>query len=411
MCEEVKLIELAEEFGTPLYVYSKSQLLENYETMKKGLPGPDSEICYALKANANLSILRVLADAKAGADIASAGELFLALKAGFKPEKIVFTGVGKREDEIEFALKENVFCIHAESFQELQAISRVAYRLGRSARIGLRMNPEIDAESHPYISTGMSHHKFGIDASKALEAFQYASSLPAIEIIGIHTHIGSQILKIEPYAAVVTYLMDLVKSLREAGMSISHVDVGGGFGVQYEDAIRHEALKATGQGGRSVPAMSDFFRTLIPISEIPGLKIWIEPGRSMIANAGVLLTKVLYVKENSKKKFVIVDAGMNDLIRPSLYDAFHQVIPLKIETYEQETVDLVGPVCETGDFFARDRMMLRTKQHDYLSIMTAGAYGYVSSSNYNGRLRPAEVMVSGERVKVIRPRETFEDLS
>jgi len=409
-CEEVSLAELAEEFGTPLYVYSKNRIIDSYRSLQEGSPGKSVNICYALKANANVGILKVLVAEGSGADVASGGELSLALRGGFSPSKIVFTGVGKREDEIAFALKEKIYCLYAESLQELQLISRIAHALGITARVGLRVNPHVDAESHPYITTGLNHHKFGIESGKIIEAFQYAASLPSLEVVGLHTHIGSQILKLEPYRATARYLASLVEQLRETQIRISHVDVGGGFGVPYDHVVHHEGLGREDRPNNSAPAASEFIATLLPILEPSGCTVWIEPGRSIVANAGVLLTRVLYTKENRKKKFVVVDAGMNDLIRPTLYDAYHQIVPLKIDTYEQEIVDVVGPVCETGDFLARDRSMLKTKQNDLLAVMSTGAYGFVSSSNYNGRLRPAEIMVSHDKVRVIRQRETFEDL-
>jgi len=411
VCEGVPLSELAEEFGTPLYVYSKNQIISNYRSLQGGGSGNSVNICYALKANANGSILKTLASEGAGADVASAGELYLALKAGFNPSRIVFTGVGKREDEIEFALNENIFCVYAESIQELQLISRIAYARGVTARVGLRVNPHVDAESHPYITTGLSHHKFGIESSKIIEAFQYAASLPSIKVEGVHTHIGSQILKRDPYLATAQYLVALIENLRQIEIPISHIDIGGGFGVLYDGVVQHEGLGRQEKNNTAVPPASDVVAALAGVLEPTGCTIWVEPGRAIVANAGVLLTRVLYTKDNGKKKFAIVDAAMNDLLRPSLYDAYHQIVPLKIETYEQEIVDIVGPVCETGDFLARDRSMLKTKQNDLLAVMTTGAYGFVSSSNYNGRLRPAEIMVSGDKVRVIRQREAFEDLS
>lgn len=409
-CEEVKLSELMEEFGTPLYVYSKAQLLENLNCILTALQTWNASVCYALKANANLTILRTLAEAGAGADVASEGELYLALKVGFAPEKIVFTGVGKREDEIEYALRENIFCIYAESHQELQLISRIAYRMGKVAQVGLRVNPDIDAESHPYITTGLSHHKFGLNVNTIEKTLTYARELPSLQIIGLHTHIGSQISKVEPYKQTSESLANLVVKLREKGIQISNVDVGGGFGVQYEGTLQHEALSRSVQNNKSFPPASAFIEALSPLAQVPDLKLWIEPGRSVVANAGILLTKILYTKENGQKKFVIVDAGMNDLIRPSLYNAYHEIVPLTIDTYEREFVDVVGPVCESGDFFARDRMMLKTAPNRCLAIMTTGAYGMVNASNYNGRLRPAEVLVSGEKVKIIRHREILKDL-
>ncbi|MBI3577988.1 MAG: diaminopimelate decarboxylase [Ignavibacteriales bacterium] len=408
-CEEIPLHELLEEFDTPLYVYSKNQIVENFRALDTPLAGTNHVVCYALKANSNVSLLKVLAKEGAGADVVSAGELYLALKAGFPPEKIAFAGVGKREDEIEYALKEGIYSINVESTQELQVISLVAMRLQKKARVSLRVNPDIDAESHPYITTGLRTNKFGISGDKALEAFQFAASLPAIEVIGIHTHIGSQITRVEPFVEAAKYVAGLVAKLREANILIHHIDFGGGFGVQYADAVRHEAFPVE-ESNPTIPALGDFVTAVLPILQPTGCSLWLEPGRSIVANAGMLLTKVLYTKENGAKKFVVVDAGMNDLIRPSLYGAHHQIVPLKIETYEHEKVDVVGPICESGDFLARDRVLSKVKRNDGLAIMTTGAYGFVNTSNYNARLRPAEILVNGEKVRVIRERQTLEQL-
>ena len=408
-CEDVMLRELVEEFGTPLYVYSKNQILENFRDVATAGGSPYT-VCYALKANSNLAILKLLAAEGAGADVVSAGEIHLALKAGFPSEKIVFAGVGKREDEIEYALSKSVGSFNVESMQELQLLSLVALRLKMTARVSLRINPDIDAESHPYISTGMKHNKFGIDASHAVEAFKAAVELPALEIVGVHAHIGSQIMKVEPFVETAKFIVDLINKLRAYNISLSHLDIGGGFGVQYINALNHEALPVEQTANGAALSLKDFLGAVLPLFAQTGCSIWIEPGRSIVANAGALLTSVLYLKDNSTRKFVIVDAGMNDLLRPSLYNAYHQIVPLKIETYEQEKVDVVGPVCETGDFLARDRMMGKLKRGAGLAVLTAGAYGFVTTSNYNASPRPAEVLVNGDKVRVIRERETFEHL-
>ena len=408
-CEDVPLAELAGEFGTPLYVYSRNQIVQNFRTISAPLASVDHVVCYALKANANPTILKILAEEGAGADVVSGGELYLALKAGFSPEKIAFAGVGKREDEIEFALKSGIFSFNVESTQELQLVSLVALRLQTKARIALRVNPDIDAQSHPYITTGLKQNKFGISAEEAFKIFQHATTLPGIEVIGVHTHIGSQITKVEPFVDAAAFVAGLVLKLREAGVQIHHIDFGGGFGVQYASALNHEGLPVE-DANAIPPPLNQFVEAVLPTLRSTGCSIWIEPGRSIVADAGVLLTQVLYTKENGTKKFVVVDAGMNDLLRPSLYNAHHQIVPLKIDTYEQEKVDIVGPICETGDFFARDRMLSKVKRNDYLSVMTAGAYGFCTTSNYNARLRPAEVLVNGERVRVIRERQTLDQL-
>jgi diaminopimelate decarboxylase len=409
-CEEVLLRELAEEYGTPLYVYSKSQILDNFGAVNNSFGGSDHVTCYALKANSNPAILKLLAEAGAGADVVSAGELFLALRTGFPPQKITFAGVGKREDEIEFALKEKIFSLSVESVQELQLISLVANRLNTTARVSIRVNPDIDAESHPYITTGLKQNKFGIDSDKIQETFKIAGSLPSIVVHGIHTHIGSQITRVEPFVAAASFVAEWVAKLRADGFGITHVDLGGGIGVAYTNAMKNEALPVEDVVESPVPAPEQFMQAVLPILQATGCSVWVEPGRSIVADAGVLLTKVLYTKETSARKFVIVDAGMSELLRPSLYGAYHQIVPSTIDTFVHEKVDVVGPICESGDFLARDRMLPKVKQQDLLAVMTAGAYGFVSSSNYNGRLRPAEVLVNGERVRIIRARQTFEQL-
>jgi diaminopimelate decarboxylase len=408
-CEEVALHELPEEFGTPLYVYSKNQIIQNYRAIEEPLKDLDHLVCYALKANANPSILKILAHEGAGADVVSGGELYLALKAGFPPSKITFAGVGKREDEIEYALKSNIFTINAESSQELQIISLVALRLGMKARVTLRINPDIDAQSHPYITTGLKQNKFGVPSEEAEGVIKFAATLANLEVVGVHAHIGSQITKIEPFVDAANFLIRFVKSLREAGMAINHIDFGGGFGVQYLNVLSHEALPVEPDNA-AVPALTQYIEALVPVLRETGCSVWFEPGRSIVANAGVLLTKVLYTKENGVKKFVIADAGMNDLIRPSLYGAYHQIVPLKLQTYEQEHADVVGPICETGDFLARDRLLPKLKRDDYLAVMTTGAYGFSIASNYNARPKPAEILVNGDRVRVIRERQTIEQL-
>ena len=409
-CEDIPLHELAEEYGTPLYVYSKNQIVEQYRSLNSALGNNGHHVCYALKANANHHILKLLAAEGSGADVVSAGELHLALKAGFSPGNIVFAGVGKREDEIEFGLQQNIFSFNVESVSELHTISRVALRMGKKARISLRINPDIDAQSHPYITTGLQSSKFGIEASKALEVYTYAATLSSLELAGIHTHIGSQITKVEPFVATANYIAGLVGKLREGGINLAHIDFGGGFGVQYGNVVSHEALPQEELTNNTVPSPADFLAAVLPILQTTGCSLWIEPGRSIVAGAGVLITRVISKKENTNKKFIIVDAGMNDLIRPSLYQAYHQIVPLSINTYETEKVDVVGPICESTDFFARERVLAKSNAEDYLAILTTGAYGFVLSSNYNGRPRPAEILVNGDRVRVIRPRQLMTEL-
>ena len=410
-CEEVSVQEIAEEFGTPLYLYSKQQLIENFRTIDGAFADVDHVTCYALKANSNIELLKLLVKEGAGADAVSSGEIHLALKSGFHPSKIAFAGVGKRDDEIEYALKQNIFSFNVESVQELDVINEIAGRLNQKARIALRINPDIDASTHPYISTGLKSNKFGIDISIAIESFKYAASLPNIIVDGIHTHIGSQILKIDPFIQTAKTVSNLVQELRSNGISIHHIDFGGGFGVQYINAMEHLQLplEVTNPSDEA-PTLDTFITAVLPILKETGCKLFIEPGRSIVANAGVLVTKVLYRKDNGDKKFVIVDSGMNDLIRPSLYQAYHQIVPLTINENEKEIVDVVGPVCETGDFFARERTMQKVLRGEYIAILTAGAYGIVNASHYNARLGLAEILVNGDKVRVIREREKLEAL-
>jgi diaminopimelate decarboxylase len=409
-CEDVLVAELAEEYGTPLYVYSKNEILDSFRSVRDALGSGENLVCYALKANSNQSILKMLAEQGAGADVVSAGELFLALHAGFAPEKIAFAGVGKREDEIEYALNQNIACFNVESTAELQLLSLVAVRLNKRTNVSVRINPDIDAQSHPYITTGLNSNKFGVEAAKALDVFTFAATMPHLNITGIHTHIGSQIIKQEPFVATATFAAELVGKLRAAGIRISHIDFGGGIGVKYFNAIAHEGLPKEDPQHEFIPSPAQIVAAVLPTLQQTGCSIWLEPGRSIVAESGMLVTKVLFRKSNGLKKFLIVDAAMNDLIRPALYQAHHQIAPVEIDTYEHEQVDVVGPVCETGDFLAKDRMLTKSRQGEILAVLTTGAYGFVNTSNYNARLRPAEVLVNGDRVRLIRPRETFEDL-
>ncbi len=410
-CEGTSVQEIAEEFGTPLYLYSKQQLIENFRSIDSAFADVDHVTCYALKANSNLELLKLLVKEGAGADAVSAGEIYFAFKAGFHPSTITFAGVGKRDDEIEYALKQNIFSFNIESIEELAVINEIAGRLNTKARIALRVNPDIDASTHPYISTGLKTNKFGIDITVAIETFTYAASLPNLQVDGVHTHIGSQILKLDPFIQTAQTVVKLVEELRSVGVNIHHIDFGGGFGVTYKNAIKHPMLPVEeATNADETPGNNAFISAVLPILKQVNCKLVIEPGRSIVANTGILVTKVLYRKDNGVKKFVIVDAGMNDLIRPSLYQAYHQIVPLTLKEVEHETVDIVGPVCETGDFFARERTMPFVQRGDYVAILTAGAYGFSVSSHYNARPAVAEVLVNGDKVRVVRERETLKDL-
>jgi diaminopimelate decarboxylase len=410
-CEDTPVQDIAEEFGTPVYIYSKNQLIENFRTIDGAFAGVDHVTCYALKANSNHELLKLLVAEGSGADAVSAGEIFLALKAGFDPQKIAFAGVGKRDDEIEYALKENIYSFNVESIPELDVINDIAGRMNTKARIALRINPDIDASTHPYISTGLKSNKFGIDITVAREAFAHAAALPNIIMDGIHTHIGSQILKIDPFVQTAKTVAGLVAELRSSGINIHHVDFGGGFGVQYKNAIQHPLLPAEVTAATDdAPTLDKFISAVLPVLKETGCRLFIEPGRSIVANTGILVTKVLYRKNNGGKKFVIIDGAMTDLLRPSLYQAYHQIVPLTVNEGEQELVDVVGPVCESGDFLAKERMLQYVRRGEYLAAVTAGAYGIVLSSHYNARPRAAEILVNGEKVRVIRERETIESL-
>ena len=410
-CEETAVQEIVEEFGTPLYLYSKQQVIDNFRSIDSAFEGVDHITCYALKANSNRELLKLLVKEGAGADAVSAGEIYFALQSGFHPSKITFAGVGKQDAEIEYALKQDIFSFNVESIEELAVINEIAGRMNTKACIALRINPDIDASTHPYISTGLKTNKFGIDISVAVEAFKYAASLPNLIVDGIHTHIGSQILKLEPFVQTAEKVVDMVRELRTLGINIQHIDFGGGYGVTYKNAIKHPLLpEEKGTSADETPGNNAFISSVLPILKQANCKLVVEPGRSIIANTGILITKVLYRKDNGVKKFVIVDAGMNDLIRPSLYQAFHQIVPLTVQSGDTEMVDIVGPVCESGDFFARDRTMPFVQRGDYLAILTAGAYGFSVSSHYNARPSVAEVLVNGEKVRVIRERQKLEEL-
>ncbi|MFZ5518961.1 MAG: diaminopimelate decarboxylase [Candidatus Zhuqueibacterota bacterium] len=405
-CDEVKMADLAAEHGTPLYVYSKKMIVGNYQTIDKAFAPVNHVVCYAAKANSNFQILKLMASLGSGGDVVSGGELFLFLKAGIPANKIVYAGVGKTDEEIKYGIQSGILAFNVESIPELEIIDAIAQRMGRKAPVAIRVNPDIDIHGHPYISTGKSINKFGIDINQALEVFKQAHGMAGIEIVGVHCHIGSQILNLEYYVATAKKLFNFVNQLRDEGIRIQHVDIGGGLGVHYPDLIPEYAEPAE----EAVPHPDDLARKVIEVLSPLNCEILFEPGRSIIAETGALMTRVLYVKESRDKKFIVVDAGMNDLIRPSLYGAYHQIVPLRHDTSAREMADVVGPICETGDFLAKERMLPRMKRGDLLSVMSAGAYGYSLSSNYNTRPRPAEVWVDGASAEVIRERERVEDL-
>lgn len=399
-CEEVKLQDVAADLGTPVYVYSQNTLLDNLAEIESALAGIDHTVCYALKANSNEKLLSLLASQGAGADVVSAGEIYLALKSGFPPEKIVYAGVGKRDDEILFALNRDILAFNVESAEELQAINDIADAENKKARIGIRINPDIDIQGHPYIATGKSENKFGISVSEVPQLLQQLSGLANVELVGLHCHTGSQIRAVAPYLAAIEALSQLKNRVEREGSTLRYIDIGGGLGVDYEAPFDEPSLTAT-------ELFSEIHADLAALD----CRIIFEPGRSLIANAGVLLTQVLYGKQTRGKRFVVVDAGMTELIRPSLYNAYHEIVPLKKAPGPAKVkVDVVGPICESGDFLAKDRTMPEVSRGDLLAVLTAGAYGFSLSSNYNARPRPAEVLVNGGSYKVIRERGKIEEL-
>jgi diaminopimelate decarboxylase len=396
-CEEADLAGIAGAVGTPCYVYSSRLMLAAYRAYDSALEGLPHTVCYAVKANSNLAVLNLLARAGSGFDIVSGGELYRVLQAGGDPSKVVFSGVGKTTAEIELALRNGIGAFNCESEGELAEIDAVAARLGVTARFSLRVNPDVDAVTHPYISTGLRDHKFGIDILDAPDVYARARAFRNLRPAGVSCHIGSQILDYSPILEAAGKVLALIERLKSEGHPIDHVDLGGGLGIAYQDS-------------EEAPAIHDFIGALRGRLERSGLAVMIEPGRSIVGPAGVLLTKVLYRKRSPKKEFVIVDAAMNDLIRPALYRAHHDIRPLAEQAGAPIVADVVGPVCETGDFLARDREMADAQPGEYLAISSAGAYGFVQASNYNSRPRPAEVLVDGSGWRVVRERESYEDL-
>lgn len=396
--EDVSAQQLVEQYGTPLYVYSKKAILEAYQAYSDSFAEIDHQVCYAVKANSNLAVLKVLAEAGAGFDLVSSGELARVLAVGADPKKIVFSGVGKTVSEMKAALQAGIGCFNVESLSELDRLNAVAAEMQVKAPISIRVNPDVDAKTHPYISTGLKDNKFGISHDVAVEAYKHANNLANLQIVGIDCHIGSQLTEIDPFVAALDKVCELIDALKQAGIELEHIDLGGGLGVIYID--------------EQVAEVSEFANALLPKLKQLGLKVFFEPGRSIVANAGVLLTQVEVLKPTEHKNFAIVDAAMNDLIRPALYQAEMAVIPVNSQPQSQtqeQSWDIVGAVCETGDFLAKKRL-LSLAVGEVLAITGAGAYGFVMSSNYNSRPRPAEVMVSADKHQVVRKRETIEQL-
>ena len=394
--EQCALNDLAQRFSTPLYVYSKATLEQHYLSLDQAFDYIDHQICFAVKSNSNIAVLNVLAKLGSGFDIVTGGELARVLAAGGEPSKIVFSGLGKTEADIQKALEVGIACFNVESYAELARIEKVAAAMNVQAPISLRVNPDVDAKTHPYISTGLKENKFGIPSDNVLETYQYAQSLPHLNIVGIDCHIGSQLTETQPFVDALDRVIGMIEQLKELGITFKHIDIGGGLGVRYQD--------------ETPPSFAEYANAMRPALEKLGLKVYMEPGRCISANAGVLLTQVDLLKPTEHRNFAVIDAAMNDMIRPSLYQAWMDIQNVQTRPVaEVKTWDIVGAICETGDFLGKDRE-LALETNDYLAVFGAGAYGFVMSSNYNSRGRAAEVMVDGDQVHLIRAREPIESL-
>jgi diaminopimelate decarboxylase len=395
-CEEVPIKEIAREVGTPFYLYSLNTLESHFRAFQSAFSKVDHLICFSAKANSNIAILRIFTGMGGGVDVVSGGEIFRAMKAGASPNRIVYSGVGKREEEIEYALELPILMFNVESTQELVLMDRIAGKMKIKTPVALRVNPDVDPKTHPYISTGLKKNKFGINIQQSLDDYRLANTLPNVKVIGVSCHIGSQLTEVGPFVEAVQRLRELVLKLRAEGMNIQYMDIGGGLGITYN---LEEPPHPQDYANALLKELGDIHCTLI-----------LEPGRVIVGNAGVLVAKVLYTKEGEDKNFIIVDAAMNDLIRPSLYGSYQRIQPVhKVERGEM-LADVVGPICESGDFLAKDRKLPKLEQGELLAVMSAGAYGFSMSSNYNSRPRAAEVLVAKDRYFVIRRREDYEDL-
>ena len=394
--EEISVTSLAEEYGTPLYIYSAATFKRHFKAFDSAFSGLDHLTCYSVKANSNLSVLKLLAEQGAGMDIVSGGELYRALKAGVAPEKIVYSGVGKRASEIKEALEAGILMFNVESVAELIKINDVAKKMDTVAKVSFRINPDVDPQTHPYISTGMKKNKFGLDIENSLKAYQMAADLEHVDPVGMDCHIGSQLTNIDPFLEALEKLLNFYEKLKGMGIEIKYLDLGGGLGIPYDE--------------EEPPHPSEFGKALADmLSDVP-LKIILEPGRVIAGNAGIMVTEVVYTKSNPSKDFLIVDGAMNDLIRPSLYDAYHRIAEVEQHDRDVKEYDVVGPICESGDFLARERGLPGIVDGERLAVFSAGAYGFTMSSNYNSRPRACELMVDGDTVIVARQRETYEDL-
>lgn len=391
--EDVNLEELAKQYGTPLYVYSASHIKDRIKAFRDAFP--DADFHYAVKANGNFSIIKILKDEGLGVDVVSGGELRKALRVGIDPKKIVYAGVGKTIEELKMAIEVDIKMFNTESMMEMEIINELAKSLNRKANIAIRVNPDVDPKTHPYISTGMKKSKFGIDIKTAKNEYIYAKSLKHLNVIGIHCHIGSQLLNVSPYIEAAKKVRDLYFDLLEQGIEIKYIDMGGGLGIKYKPE-------------ESEPNPGDLAEAILPVFKDVKAKLCLEPGRFIVGNAGILITQVQFLKDKGHKHFTIVDAGMNDLVRPAIYNAYHHIVPIHIKHKDFIKTDIVGPICETGDFLAQDREIYKVDRGDYLAVLSAGAYGFAMSSHYNIRPRAAEVLVDNGKIRVIRSRETYE---
>lgn len=409
-CEDVDLVALADEHGTPAYVYSAGTFRDHYRRLDAALADIDHAIEYAVKANSNLSVLKLLVEEGSGFDIVSGGELCRVIEAGGDPGKCTFAGVGKTREEIEYALEQGIYCFNAESEEEVVFINQVAGEMGKIAPIAYRVNPNVDAKTHKYISTGKSENKFGVDFEVIEEAYARAAALPHITLRGLQMHIGSQLTSLQPFLEAVEKVSPLAVTLKET-YGIEFFSIGGGVGIVYDPALDSGSSTWWGEQQENTPlTIEQYAQGVIPLLKDTGLKILLEPGRYIAGNAGVLLTRCLYEKKGSAKTFRVVDAGMNDLIRPALYEGHHEIAPLNEPDGKTTVVDVVGPVCETGDFFCQNRELPDFEPGEAIALLSAGAYGFVMASNYNSRPFPVEILVDGSEVKVIRPRQTMEDI-
>jgi len=407
-CGDLAVTTVAQSVQTPFYLYSKRAIADNFRAFDSALAGLDHLICYALKANSNDAILTLLSSLGAGADVVSGGEIYLALKNGFGPGKIVFAGVGKTDEEIKYALEQDILSFNVESKQELEVLNEISGRLNKRARVELRINPNIDIHGHPYISTGKSENKFGVDLDSIPALMASLKAMQHVDLVGLHCHTGSQIMNSAPYLATIKVLSALRETFKADGIELTSIDIGGGIGVQYENVLTADPP------GRSDPFDADapdrILNPLVPELAKLNCKVIFEPGRALVANTGILVSRVLFTKETRGKHFIVVDSGMTELIRPSLYNAYHDIVPLKQHNGEVIRADVVGPICESGDFLAKERALPRLERGDLIAVMTTGAYGFSLSSNYNARPRPAEVLVDGKEFDIVRERGKVRNL-